>query len=103
MKKKNELDLIMEKIPEDRKEEASLIYKELKFITSQTRKLRAEIRRNGCVEDFKQGKQEFKRESPSLTSYIKFMKTYDTFYKNLLALVPKEKQMSDDEIDEKYF
>lgn len=102
-KKISKLDAIMEKIPEDKKDEATLIYNELKFITAQTRKLRAEIRRSGSVEDFTQGKQTFKRESPYLTAYTKYMKTYDTFLKNLLALVPKDKLMNDDEIDEKYF
>ena len=52
------------------------------------------------MEHFINGKQDFLRESPALASYNKLMKTYDTFYKNLLALVPKEELNVEDEFDD---
>lgn len=97
------LENILSKIPEDKMEEANLLADELRFIIEQSNKLRKDIDKNGCVENFEQGKQKFLRESPYLTAYNKLMKTYDTFFKNLLALVPKEVLMADDEIDEKFF
>ena len=52
--------------------------------------------KNGTIENFEQGKQKFLRESPASTSYQKYMKTFDTLYKNLIALLPKEDQGNDD-------
>ena len=90
VQKKQELDIIMEKIPDKNKAEATLIYNELKFILKTIKKLKTQIRKEGAVEKFEQGKQNFLRESPALTGYNKMMKTYDTFYKNLINLLPKD-------------
>ena len=103
MKELDKLENILAKIPQDKIVEANLLADELKFIIKQTENLRKDIDKKGCVEKFEQGKQKFLRESPYLTAYNKLMKTYDTFFKNLMALVPKEAIMSDDDIDEKYF
>lgn len=103
MKDIKELESILKKIPEDKMNEAELIANELRFIVKQTTQLQKDIEVNGCVENFEQGKQKFLRESPYLSAYNKLMKTYDTFLKQLLNLVPKEVEISDDEIDEKYF
>ena len=54
--------------------------------------LQKSIDETGVVEHFINGKQDFLRESPALASYTKLMKTYDTFYKNLIGLLPKETQ-----------
>lgn len=97
------LEKILEKIPKDKKHEADLLANELRFIIGECENLQKDIKANGCVEEFKQGKQEFLRESPYLTAYNKLMKTYDTFFKSLMNLVPKEALMSDDAIDEKFF
>lgn len=85
--KKQLLDSIFNKIAEDKKSEATLIYNELIFILETTDKLKEEINKKGVVEHFINGKQDFLRESPSLSSYNKIMKTYDTFYKNLINLL----------------
>ena len=53
------------------------------------------IKETGSVEHFINGKQDFLRESPALASYNKLMKTYDTFYKNLINLIPKDEAMDD--------
>ena len=88
--KNKQLEEILKKIPDDKMNEANLIAQELKFVLDTTKKLRKDIKKNGAVEHFKNGKQDFLRESPAMISYNKLMKTYNTLYKNLLDLIPKE-------------
>lgn len=94
-----ELEKIVEKIPNEKLNEAELIVSELRFILETIEELKKDIKEKGAVEHFINGKQDFLRESPALGSYNKLMKTYDTFYKNLLNLVPKEDISEDDEFD----
>ena len=98
--KMSELNNILEKIPSEKMNEANLIAAEMKFIISTIKKLKKDIREKGAVEHFINGKQDFLRESPALASYNKLMKTFDTLYKNLVALVPKETSNDEDEFVE---
>lgn len=98
--KSKELEKILKKIPSEKENEASLIANELKFVLATTEKLRKDIEENGAVEHFINGKQDFLRESPAMISYNKLMKTYNTLYKNLLELIPKEDISNDDIFDE---
>ena len=86
------LDNIYNKISDEKKNEATLIYNELSFILETLDKLRQEIKDKGATDHFINGKQDFIRENPSLTSYNKLMKTYDMFYKNLINLLDKDKE-----------
>ena len=95
-----ELENILKKIPKDKTDEAILISNEMKFILKTIEELKKDIQEKGAVEHFINGKQDFMRESPALTGYNKLMKTYDTFYKNLLNLVPKEDVLNDYEFDD---
>lgn len=94
------LDNILKKIPAEKMNEATLISEEMKFILITIEELKKDIQEKGAVEHFEQGKQNFLRESPALSSYNKLMKTYDTFYKNLIALVPKEDINVSDSFDD---
>ncbi|MEG0165856.1 hypothetical protein [Anaerorhabdus sp.] len=95
-----ELSEIMKKIPEDKQSEAKMLEKELIFIINQLSIVKKYIVDHGTVEQFEQGKQSFLRESPYYKSYLGYMKTYDTIYKNLIALtkniVPSEGDSFDD-------
>jgi len=95
-----ELEDILKKIPQEKSNEAALISNELKFIFKTIEELKKSIQEQGAVEHFVNGKQDFLRESPALASYNKLMKTYDTFYKNLLNLIPKEEPEQEDMFDE---
>lgn len=86
---KKELEDIYNKISDVNKSEGTLIYNEMLFMLDTLEVLKNEIKQNGATEHFIQGKQNFLRENPSLTAYNKLMKTYDTFYKNLINLLPK--------------
>lgn len=94
-----ELDNIMKKIPEEKQDAAKLIYNELKFCITTVEDLKKKITESGAIEHFINGKQDFLRESPAMTSYTKMMKTYDTLYKNLINLIPKEEILVDDSLD----
>ena len=99
--KRKEIMEIYSKVPEEKKNEAKILVDELCFILSTARKLKTQVRKEGAVEDFEQGSQKFKRESPALKSYNQIMKTFDTLYKNLVALIPKETfSPPEDEFDE---
>ena len=93
------LDKILEKIPNEKRNEADLIVEELRFILETIEDLKKRIKETGSVEHFINGKQDFLRESPALASYNKLMKTYDTFYKNLINLIPKDELNEDDMFD----
>ena len=97
--KSKQLEELLKKIPSEKENEAELIAQELRFVLATTDKLRKDIEENGAVEHFKNGKQDFLRESPAMISYNKLMKTYNTLYKNLLDLIPKEESNNDDEFD----
>ncbi len=99
VEKMTKLEKILEKIPSEKSNEAELIVEELNFILETIADLKKKIKETGSVEHFINGKQDFLRESPALASYNKLMKTYDTFYKNLINLIPKDDLPEDDEFD----
>lgn len=94
--KSKQLEEILKKVPKDKTNEAELIAEELRFVLATTEKLRKDIEKNGAVEHFINGKQDFLRESPAMISYNKLMKTYNTLYKSLLDLIPKEDIFNED-------
>ena len=103
--KKNEIDEILKKIPNEKMNEATLIADKLRYIESKLVEVQKVIDEKGVVEHFINGKQDFLRESPALKCYTQLMKTYDVFYKNLLNLVPKEIDNEinvDDVLNEEY-
>ena len=87
--KEQDLQNIIDKISDEYKTESLLLVNELSFIIKTLEKLKDIIDNDGVVEDFKQGKQEFVRESTALKSYNTTMKTYNTTFTNLLKLVDK--------------
>jgi len=100
---KKELEDIYNKISDVNKSEGTLIYNELLFMLDTLEVLKTEIKQKGATEHFIQGKQNFLRESPSLSAYNKLMKTYDIFYKNLINLLQVKEQTdnnNDTNIDE---
>ena len=97
---RKEIDEILKKIPKDKSNEASLIADKLRYMEAKLEEVQKMIDESGVVEHFINGKQDFLRESPALASYNKLMKTYDTFYKNLINLIPKEETPEDNTTSE---
>ncbi len=98
--KKKELLEIQKKIPENKQDAAKMLVNELSFILATSNKLKKMIRKDGPTEKFEQGSQNFIRESPALKSYNQLMKSFDTFLKSLLSLVPKTDDIPPDPEDE---
>lgn len=88
-KKKNEFTDILKKIPEDKKKIAANIIDELLFMKETLADLKSQVKENGTVEHFKQGKQNFLRESPALKSYNTTVQRYSQLYKQLIDILPK--------------
>ena len=87
-----ELKEIIEKVPEDKKGVAGRIADELIFMQQTLADLKKQIKENGTIEHFEQGKQNFLRESPALKSYNNTIRQYSALYKQLCDLQPKEVQ-----------
>lgn len=91
-----ELKKILERIPENKKTIAGRLADELIFLQSTLTDLKKQIKDNGTVEHFIQGKQNFLRESPALKSYNNTLKSYSNLYKQLTDLLPKEQETNKD-------
>ena len=100
--KVKEIDEILKKIPNEKKNEASLIATKLKYMEEKLAEIQKQIDEQGVVEHFINGKQDFLRESPALASYTKLIKIYDAFYKNLINLLPKDvaDDLTSDDLDD---
>ena len=84
---------ILSKVPEDKKAIAGRLADELIFMQETLSDLRDQIRESGAVEHFKQGKQEFDRVSPAMSTYNSTLKQYSTLMKQLTDLLPKDEQI----------
>ena len=62
--------------------------------------LKDRVKTDGVIDDFKQGKQEFKRESPALKSYNATLKQYSALYKQLTDLLPRSDTASSNPVYE---
>lgn len=83
-------------VPDEKKHIAEKLAQEIAFMAVTLDKLKADITERGAVELFKQGKQEFLRESPALKAYNTTIQRYSLLYKQLTDLLPKQVQASPD-------
>ena len=87
-----ELKDILARMPEDKKAIAGRIADELIFMQATLAELKKQIKENGTIEHFEQGRQSFLRESPALKSYNTTIQRYSALYKQLTDLLPKEQE-----------
>lgn len=80
-------DGILKLIPEDRKQIAESLVKELSFMAATLEKLRADIEKNGVVGEDQHGNP---KESPALKSYNTTIQRYSLVYKQLNDMIPKQ-------------
>ena len=92
LKIKRQFNKILKQVPEDKKPIAASLIKELTFMAITLDELKEKIKETGTVELFKQGKQEFLRESPALKAYNTTVQRYSLLYKQLTDLLPKVDQ-----------
>jgi hypothetical protein len=84
-----ELKKMLKNVPADRIAIGAKIIEEIAFMTRTLAKLKAEVEENGVVDHFKQGSQEFMRESPALKAYNTTIQRYSLLYKQFADLLPK--------------
>lgn len=89
---KTDIKKLMELIPEDKRMIAERLMEELSFMDETLNQLKGEVRKRGAVDEFKQGKQEFLRESPALKAYNTTIQRYSLLSKQLADLLPKQVQ-----------
>lgn len=92
MKKKTSFDEILKKIPEDKRYIGEKLVTELSFIEKTLDRLRKQIAESGEVEHFKQGSQDFLRESPALKAYNTTVQRYSVMYRQLTDLMGKSSE-----------
>ena len=90
------LDNLVELVPGNRKQIAEKIAREIAFMAQTLDNLKLDISKRGAVELFKQGKQEFLRESPALKAYNTTIQRYSLLYKQLTDLLPKQSAINTD-------
>lgn len=88
LKDVRKLKKILKLVPQDRKDVAEKLVVEISFMAETLADLRAHIQEKGTVDHFKQGKQEFLRESPALKAYNTTIQRYSLLYRQLTDLLP---------------
>lgn len=92
MPKINTYKKILKNIPEDKQPIAAKLIEELTFMETTLKKLRKQIEDYGEVEEFKQGSQEFLRESPALKGYNTMVQRYSVMNRQLTDLMGKSQE-----------
>ena len=88
-RRKDPLKELLDRVPEDKKHIGAALVEELSFMGETLKRLKAQVRETGEIELFKQGKQEFYRESSALKAYNTTIQRYSTLYKQLTDLIGK--------------
>ena len=83
------LKRMLKLIPDERKPVGEKLIDEILFITATLAELKNTVTEKGVVDNFKQGKQQFMRESPALKSYNTTIQRYSLIYKQFTDLLPK--------------
>jgi len=82
---------IFENVDDNKKIFVYNLIEELCFMNVTLKVLKADINHNGAQELFEQGLQKFKRESPSMKSYIALQKNFTNTLKELVTYLPDKK------------
>lgn len=90
------LEKLLKDIPEDRKPIADSLFKEVVFMQNTLKELKAQVDKDGPVELFKQGVQQFYREHPALQGYNKTLQRYNQTLKQITDLLPQSTIKEDD-------
>lgn len=91
-----QLNKLVKLVPDDRKPIAEKLAKEIAFMGKTLDELKATVEEHGAIDLFKQGSQEFLRESPALKAYNTTIQRYSLLFKQLTDLLPKQAQENAD-------
>lgn len=82
--------VINDDLMNEKKAIALTLYNEVVFMQQTLTNLKQEINNNGVIENFKNGKQDFIRESQALKSYNTTIKNYNKCVKDLYDILYRE-------------
>ena len=83
------LKKMLKLVPVEQKPIGEKLVAEIVFMTGTLAELKKTIEEKGVVDNFKQGKQQFMRESPALKAYNATIQRYSLVCKQFVALLPK--------------
>lgn len=83
------LNDLIHQVSDDKKPIAEQLLKELVFMSGTLENLKDTIREKGEIDLFKQGKQEFLRESPAMKTYNTTVQRYSLLLKQFADLLPQ--------------
>lgn len=86
----------LKELPKDKQEIGLNLISELEFMQETLQNLKKQVKEEGAVSLFKQGKQEFLREHPALKGYNTLISRYSLILKQVTDLIPKEDNKSDE-------
>lgn len=92
--KQKKIKKLFKELPPDRAQFADGLIYQFAVTSVTLERLADEINNGELIEDFVQGSQKLRRESPALKSYNSTIKSYATLSKALIDLLPEEKKKS---------
>ena len=90
LRESRRLKKLIQQVPAERRVIAENLVNEILFMAKTMQKLKLQVEQRGGVELFKQGKQEFLRESPALKAYNTTIQRYSLLNKQFLDMLPKQ-------------
>lgn len=84
------LEDVFDNVDPDKKEAAQGLIEEAAFMRITLQNLKDNINENGTVDIMPQGEYSIRRQSPEVQTYNTMIQRYNTTYKELLNLLPKE-------------
>lgn len=86
----NRLESVFEDVDVDKREAALGLIEEAAFMRITLQDLKEEINEKGTVDIMPQGEYSIRRQSPEVQTYNTMIQRYNTTYKELFNLLPKE-------------
>lgn len=90
--KKKKIQRLFRDLPTEKKQFADGLIHQFAVTTVILERLVEEINSGELIEDFKQGAQQLRRETPALKSYNTTIKSFTALSKSLLDLLPEKTQ-----------
>lgn len=97
--KKKKIKRLFKELPAEKMQFAEGLIYQFAVVSVTLERLADEINNGDLIEDFVQGAQKLRRESPALKSYNSTVKSFATLSKSLLDLLPeKERKQAGNEL-----
>lgn len=90
--KKKKIKRLFKELPAEKMQFAEGLICQFAVVSVTLERLANEINNGDLIEDFVQGAQKLRRESPALKSYNSTVKSFATLSKSLLDLLPEKEQ-----------